>query len=61
MEEEKMKEGEEVKVTDDVEKKLEDKLKSVKWILSEYGIDRDFAFSVIESPPGEIKSKSNME
>ncbi len=61
MEEGKIKEGEEVKVTDDVEKKLEDKLKSVKWVLSEYGIDRDFAFSVIESPPGEIRSKSNIE
>ncbi len=56
-----MTEGEEVKVTDDAEKKPEDKLKSVKWVLSEYGIDRDFAFSVIESAPGEIKSKSNIE
>ena len=35
-------------VTDEVEKKLEDELKSVKEVLNKSGIDLDFAFSVIK-------------
>jgi tetratricopeptide (TPR) repeat protein len=38
-----------VNVTEEVKKKLKDELKSVKRVLNEYGIDLDFAFSVIES------------